>query len=85
MNFLYVVGFRVLVWSLLIFWWLCVCRDKSTAGHSLSLKETVEVASVEINGAIAHEISGMIVYDVFVVAVHVMVNVTWNDFDLMEC
>lgn len=32
--------------------------DKSTSGHSVSLKETVEVASVEVNGAIAYEISG---------------------------
>ncbi|KAL0354536.1 UNVERIFIED_CONTAM: 5'-nucleotidase SurE [Sesamum radiatum] len=32
--------------------------DKSTSGHSLSLKETVEVASVEVKGATAYEISG---------------------------
>ncbi|KAK4427350.1 5'-nucleotidase SurE [Sesamum alatum] len=32
--------------------------DKSTSGHSLSLKETVEVASVEVKGAVAYEISG---------------------------
>ncbi|KAL8043379.1 hypothetical protein ABFX02_09G116000 [Erythranthe guttata] len=32
--------------------------DKSTSGHSVSLKETVEVASVEVNGAVAYEISG---------------------------
>ncbi|PIN22288.1 5'-nucleotidase [Handroanthus impetiginosus] len=32
--------------------------DKSTSGHSVSLKETVEVASVETNAAIAYEISG---------------------------
>lgn len=32
--------------------------DKSTSGHSLSLKETVEVASVDVKGATAYEISG---------------------------
>ncbi|KAI3455573.1 hypothetical protein Pfo_012236 [Paulownia fortunei] len=32
--------------------------DKSTSGHSVSLKETIEVVSAEINGAIAYEISG---------------------------
>ncbi|CAA0821145.1 Survival protein SurE-like phosphatase/nucleotidase [Striga hermonthica] len=32
--------------------------DKSTSGHSVSLKETVEVVSAEYNGAIAYEISG---------------------------
>ncbi|KAL3824462.1 hypothetical protein ACJIZ3_020491 [Penstemon smallii] len=32
--------------------------DESTSGHSLSLKKTVEVASVEINGATAYEVSG---------------------------
>ncbi|XP_022844446.1 uncharacterized protein LOC111367685 [Olea europaea var. sylvestris] len=32
--------------------------DKSTAGHSLSLKETIEVVSVDINGATAYEVSG---------------------------
>ncbi|KAL8466216.1 hypothetical protein ACS0TY_035360 [Phlomoides rotata] len=32
--------------------------DKSTSGHSLSMKETVEVASAEVNGAVAYEVSG---------------------------
>ncbi|KAK6128053.1 hypothetical protein DH2020_038217 [Rehmannia glutinosa] len=32
--------------------------DKSAAGHSISLKETIEVVTAEINGAIAYEISG---------------------------
>lgn len=32
--------------------------DKSTSGHSISLKETVEVASVEVKGAVAYEVSG---------------------------
>ncbi|XP_022885121.1 uncharacterized protein LOC111401561 isoform X2 [Olea europaea var. sylvestris] len=32
--------------------------DKSTSGHSLSLKETIEVVSVDINGATAYEVSG---------------------------
>ncbi|KAL3632930.1 hypothetical protein CASFOL_025914 [Castilleja foliolosa] len=32
--------------------------DKSTSGHSVSLKETVEVISTEYSGAIAYEISG---------------------------
>ncbi|EPS57329.1 hypothetical protein M569_17488, partial [Genlisea aurea] len=32
--------------------------DKTMAGHSLTLRETVEVASVEVNGAVAFEISG---------------------------
>ncbi|KAL3632010.1 hypothetical protein CASFOL_024994 [Castilleja foliolosa] len=32
--------------------------DKSTSGHSVSLKETVEVVSTEFSGAIAYEISG---------------------------
>ncbi|XP_073299280.1 uncharacterized protein [Primulina huaijiensis] len=32
--------------------------DKSTSGHALSSKETVEVVSVEVNGAVAYEISG---------------------------
>ncbi|KAL3840804.1 hypothetical protein ACJIZ3_025395 [Penstemon smallii] len=32
--------------------------DESTSGHSVSLKKTVEAASVEINGAVAYEISG---------------------------
>ncbi|PIN20667.1 5'-nucleotidase [Handroanthus impetiginosus] len=32
--------------------------DKSAAGHSISLKETVEVVTTEINGAVAYEISG---------------------------
>lgn len=36
------------------------CRDKSTSGHSLSLKETVEVASVDVKGATAYEISGIV-------------------------
>ncbi|KAG6397986.1 hypothetical protein SASPL_139436 [Salvia splendens] len=32
--------------------------DKSTSGHSVSLKETIEVASVQVKGATAYEISG---------------------------
>ncbi|KAL2516363.1 Survival protein SurE-like phosphatase/nucleotidase [Forsythia ovata] len=32
--------------------------DKSTSGHSLTLKETVEVVSADINGATAYEVSG---------------------------
>ncbi|XP_020550894.1 uncharacterized protein LOC105163426 isoform X1 [Sesamum indicum] len=32
--------------------------DKSAAGHSVSLKETVEVVTADINGAVAYEISG---------------------------
>ncbi|XP_057771473.1 uncharacterized protein LOC130991338 [Salvia miltiorrhiza] len=32
--------------------------DKSTSGHSVSLKETIEVASVNVKGATAYEISG---------------------------
>ncbi|CAA0814614.1 Survival protein SurE-like phosphatase/nucleotidase [Striga hermonthica] len=32
--------------------------DKSMSGHSVSLKETVEVVSAEFSGAIAYEISG---------------------------
>ncbi|KAK4413783.1 5'-nucleotidase SurE [Sesamum alatum] len=32
--------------------------DKSAAGHSVSLKETVEVVTVDVNGAVAYEISG---------------------------
>ncbi|CAI9753772.1 unnamed protein product [Fraxinus pennsylvanica] len=32
--------------------------DKLTSGHSLSLKETIEVVSVDINGATAYEVSG---------------------------
>ncbi|XP_073134914.1 uncharacterized protein [Henckelia pumila] len=32
--------------------------DKSSSGHALSSKETVEVVSVEVNGAVAYEISG---------------------------
>lgn len=40
---------------------MMACRDKSSSGHSVSLKETVEVASVEVKGATAYEISGTIV------------------------
>ncbi|XP_009588878.1 uncharacterized protein [Nicotiana tomentosiformis] len=32
--------------------------DKSTAGHSFTLKETIAVTSAEIHGAIAYEVSG---------------------------
>ncbi|CAK9179948.1 unnamed protein product [Ilex paraguariensis] len=32
--------------------------DKSVSGHSVTLRETVAVTSVEINGAIAYEVSG---------------------------
>ncbi|KAL0429906.1 UNVERIFIED_CONTAM: 5'-nucleotidase SurE [Sesamum radiatum] len=32
--------------------------DKSAAGHSVSLKETVAVVTADINGAVAYEISG---------------------------
>ncbi|XP_073302549.1 uncharacterized protein [Primulina huaijiensis] len=32
--------------------------DKSTSGHALSSKDTLEVASAEVNGAVAYEISG---------------------------
>ncbi|KAL0380539.1 UNVERIFIED_CONTAM: 5'-nucleotidase SurE [Sesamum angustifolium] len=38
------------IWSML--------SDKSAAGHSVSLKETVEVVTADINGAVAYEISG---------------------------
>ncbi|KAL8552154.1 hypothetical protein ACS0TY_001008 [Phlomoides rotata] len=31
--------------------------DKSTSGHSLSMKETEEVASAEVNGVVAYEVS----------------------------
>lgn len=34
----------------------------------MSLKETIEVASAEINGAIAYEISGIVIYFRFIVA-----------------
>ncbi|KAL2493265.1 Survival protein SurE-like phosphatase/nucleotidase [Abeliophyllum distichum] len=38
---------------------VCAPRsDKSTSGHSLTLKETVEVVSADINGATAYEVSG---------------------------
>ncbi|XP_051148195.1 uncharacterized protein LOC127263206 [Andrographis paniculata] len=32
--------------------------EKCSSGHSVSLKETVEVASVEVTGAVAYEVSG---------------------------
>lgn len=32
--------------------------DKSASGHSLTVRETVEVSSIEINGATAFEVSG---------------------------
>lgn len=37
----------------------CYYRDKSTAGHSVTLKETIEVTLAEIRGATAYEVSGM--------------------------
>lgn len=37
-----------------------VCSDKSASGHSLTVRETVEVTSTEISGATAFEVSGNI-------------------------
>ncbi|CAI9766134.1 unnamed protein product [Fraxinus pennsylvanica] len=38
---------------------VCAPRsDKTTSGHAVTLKETVEVVSAEINGATAYEVSG---------------------------
>lgn len=34
-------------------------RDKSVSGHSVTLRETVEVSSAEIHGATAFEVSGI--------------------------
>lgn len=39
---------------------LPVLRDKSASGHSVTLREKVSVSSVEISGASAYEVSGMI-------------------------
>jgi len=33
-------------------------RDKSVSSHSVTLQEAIAVTSVEINGAIAYEVSG---------------------------
>lgn len=37
---------------------ICYCRDKSVAGHSFTLKETIAVTPTEIHGATAYEVSG---------------------------
>lgn len=36
-----------------------ICRDKSVAGHSVTLKETVAVTPTDVHGATAYEVSGM--------------------------
>ncbi|KAH9607430.1 hypothetical protein KSS87_007520 [Heliosperma pusillum] len=50
------VGFGGIRVVLLILW--CRVWDKSVAGHSVTFGETVVVASAEMNGATAYEVSG---------------------------
>lgn len=47
-------------WGFLLIFLEGKCRDKTTSAHSVSVKETIEVGSVQVKGATAYEISGAV-------------------------